>query len=124
MFAYVLQQSGLRDTLTLRELKHSARRKLGDVSSAEADRQIMESMIMLEQANWVVMNDADPRHNTYAWVINPRLPILYKEQREMVIRIKQTRLDDSWKKTNGKSERRFIPGYDAKTMDEIAVTNS
>lgn len=119
MFAYILHQAGLKDTITLRELKHAARRKLTDVSPTMADKQVMDSMVMVEQANWAVMTEADPRRNAYTWTINPQLLVMYKEQRDMVIQIKQARMDDIWEQGGRRSERRFIPGYEPETMDDL-----
>jgi hypothetical protein len=116
--SHILHNSSLSESLSLRDLKHSARRRLADMSSYQKDSMLIEAMTTLEQYNWVALVDVDPKRNQYNWAINPQLAETFKKQRETVIRIKQARLDENWMKTNKRSERKFVKDYDPSTMDK------
>jgi hypothetical protein len=117
-YGYVLQHSGITDKLSLRDIRHSARRKLEGFSQHESDRLIHDVMGMLERSSWVQLVESDPRRNSYVWMINPKLQEVFKEQREMVIRIKQRRLDALYEANrNVNKERKYVPGYTPEIME-------
>lgn len=118
MASHILHHASISEELTLRDLKHSARRRLADITPFQKDQMVIEAMTTMESCNWVALVESDTRRNHWVWRINPQLASTFKEQREKVIRIKQARMDDNWKKTGYKSERRVIADYDPDTMDD------
>lgn len=103
--------------VTLRDLKHSARRRIDDKPAHLRDQAVLESMQTLEACQWVALVDANPRTNHYVWQINPALADVFKEQRDNVIRVKQARYDENRAKTGNRASRRLVPGYDPEVMD-------
>lgn len=104
--------------VTLRELKHSARRRLEHLTSNYAkDQAMLDAMLTFENARWVALADSNSRTNTYTWLINPAIGDVFKDQRSQVVKIKQARYDDNRRRTGNKTERYIVPGYDPDTMD-------
>jgi len=123
-YGYVLQHSGLKETITLRDLRHAARRKLEQFSPYDKDRIIHDIMGLMEKSQWVQLVDHDARRNSFTWIINPQLAVVFKEQREMVIRVKQKRMDELIRKAKGPGARSFVPGYDPEKMDPKEIDDS
>jgi len=123
-YGYVLQHSGLKETITLRDLRHAARRKLEQFSPYDKDRIIHDIMGLMEKSQWVQLVDQDARRNSFTWIINPQLAVVFKEQREMVIRVKQKRMDELIRKAKGPGARSFVPGYDPEKMDPKEIDDS
>lgn len=82
------------ETISLRDIKHSARRKLAKLNvrnSAEGSAMVKDAMIALEYCQWVSIA-SETRTNTI-WSINPELKETFKDIRETVINAKQERYD-------------------------------
>lgn len=116
LHSHILQYSGEKDTITLREIKMSAKRRIGDLNNKDRDRIIEDSMALLEMKQWVKL--IDESYNGKTWAINPNVGLQHKQQREVILLLKQKRLDDNWRKTKGKSKRKFVIGYNPE-MDKI-----
>lgn len=118
---FVIQQSGLEDHLTLRDIRRSARRQLEKVSQWEADRMVMDTMYSLEQCRWVTLIENDAGRRRVVWAINPELSTIYRDYRVQVLRAKQRRWDERIRgieRAKGiRMERRLVKGYDPSTMD-------
>ena len=106
-----------KEEVKLRELKHSARRKIGDLPGVQQDNLILDAMLPLEAAGWVSLGDENRRINSYTWVINPQLKETFRDYRRQVLTIRQRMLDtidanvaDQRKEEN--RPRRLVPGYD------------
>ena len=104
-----------REEVTLRELKHSARRRIEDLAPHQRDHTVLDAMLPLEAAGWVQLVDENRKNNSFTWAINPALKETYKDYRRQVLTIKQRMLDQidaSIEKARGKERpRRLVPGY-------------
>jgi hypothetical protein len=116
---YVLSVSGTQQTVTLREIKRSARRKLEKMSllpNTQKDNMILDAMDFLEKSHWVQKVDANPVRGHHEWAINPALAIQFKEERETVLKARQNRLDwtvEQMARHAGKEiPRQTVKGYD------------
>lgn len=114
---YVIASAGMDESLTLREIKKSARRKLETVPHHARDRTVMDSMLVLETFGWVALAESNPRTNHYVWQINPELKTAFADQRKELIRVKQKRHDEMLK-SMGASKRTFVRGYDPADFDD------
>ena len=95
---YVIQHAD-KATLTMSEIKRSARRQVEHVSPWQADQMVINAMTLLEQSTWVVrMDDGTKEHQHIAqWGINPQLMELFKGHRKAVLDAKQRQLDEIYK---------------------------
>lgn len=110
-----------KQMVTLRELKRSARRPLENTNEWLKDQLIMDSMLMLEQAGWVMQVEEQFNKRHVVWAINPELPNLFKDYREKVIKAKQRHVDEIYKlavNSPNYKGRKLVKGYDPDTMDE------
>jgi len=125
MVNHILSHSSITQTLTLREIKHSARRrlaKMGSMPISQKDNIIIDAMALLEKCNWVALVDSDPRRSHYLWQINPALSETFKDQREAILKAKQRMLDQIVNTSaRPATKRTLVPGYDPGTMDAQAV---
>jgi len=112
---HILAKSGIEEQLTLRDLKHSARKQLGDIPSWQKDAAITDAMGLVESCKWVIRQEESYRKDHVVWFINPHLKDMYKEQRHQVLKIRQKRLDENReiaRKAGRAVERRIVPGLD------------
>jgi hypothetical protein len=114
----IVQLSGNTPTVSMRELKHAARRRLVDIPNQRHTAVIADAMEPLEMCGWVtVVNDHKDRKT---WAINPALAVQHAAYHTDIVKAKQRRLDDSRAivLAAGKSTpRRLVKGYDPETMD-------
>jgi len=104
--------------IDLRTLKRSARRPLEGKSEWQKDQAIMDAMLILEQSGWVIQTESEPHKHKVTWVINPNIPTLFKDYRDMVLKAKQRHADYIYRYAIEKGyERKIVKGYDPKTMD-------
>ncbi|MCU7879848.1 MAG: DUF3987 domain-containing protein [Candidatus Thiodiazotropha sp. (ex Lucinoma aequizonata)] len=99
-------------TFSLRDLKRSAVKRLGDAPLWQKNQQILDAMVTLENMHWAVKTMETAQSTE--WVINPYLKATFKEHRREIIRIRQARLDENRRiaMLAGRAlERRFVPGY-------------
>lgn len=113
---HIIQHCTEQQSFTLRQLKRSARRHLDHHSDWRRDQIVMDAMLTLEQAGWVIMIESDFNKKAVTWAVNPQLPSLFSDYRASVIKAKQRQLDFIYKlSTKG---RKHVPGFDPETMDE------
>lgn len=88
-----------KKTITLSEVKRSARRPLDGMTVWQQDQMVMSSMQVLENVNWVVRLDDGSKENQHhaVWAINPDLATKFKDHRAEVVRAKQRQLDEIYK---------------------------
>lgn len=88
-----------RQTITMSEIKRSARRQLDGAGSWQADQMVLNAMQVLEVAGWVIrMDDGTKENQHYAqWAINPNLAQQFGDYRKKVIQAKQRQLDEIYK---------------------------
>lgn len=114
----VIQLAGDVSTITLSELRNSARAQLVNTPRHAQNQLISDAMESLEMANWVsLINDHKDKRS---WAINPLLATQYADQRLSVLKAKQRRLDESRAIVLGAGKytpRRFVKGYDPDTME-------
>jgi len=78
-------------TITLSDIRRSARRQLENKNSWTADQMILNAMYNLEKAGWVTRLDDGRRENQHQadWLINPNLKVTFEAHRKAVIDAKQ-----------------------------------
>lgn len=92
---YVVQHCD-KPTLTLSEIKRSARRQLEGFSPWIADQMVVNAMHQLETIKWVIRMDDGSKENQHfaQWAINPQLIMQFKDHRRRVLEAKQRQLDE------------------------------
>jgi hypothetical protein len=91
VYEYVLQHAGLNATVTLGDIKRSARRRIEHLPILMQNEAVRDSMTVLEASNWVKLIQSDNR--TATWAIDARLAEYYPEHRYAVVAAKQRILD-------------------------------
>lgn len=103
-------------TVSMRDLKRSAKRRLEKIRPEYHEGAILDAMLPLEACHWVVMVEENRRSSIYRWAINPELRNQFSDYRKQVIMIKQKRRDEMdrgfYAKTGEKPPRTLVPGYD------------
>jgi hypothetical protein len=118
MIDHIIQISGDTQTVDLRNLKKSARRPLDGKTDWQKDQAVMDAMLVLEQAGWVVKVEEELHKHRAMWVIKPGLPDMFRAYREKVIKAKQRHADYIYRHATEKGyERKLVKGYDPDTMD-------
>jgi hypothetical protein len=115
---HIAQLSGITHTVTLSDLKRSARRKVEDMKDGQVNDALKYSMLLLERNDWVVK--LHESHARTEWAINPSIAEVNSDYRRSVIKAKQKRLDDSRAIVlmAGKyTPRQFTRGYDPEIDD-------
>lgn len=106
--------SGVESEITLRDLRHSARRQIAKIPSLfQRDIAVRDAMLFLEKMRWVYVIDEDQRSGgPIKWGIHPLLAEVFKEDREELLRIKQERQDQiTAPRRDGTVQRRFVAGF-------------
>lgn len=116
---YVIQYAGESSTLTLSQIRRSARRQIEGIQIWQAELRIIDAMAPLEQANWVMRIEDQPNKHHVVWAINPALTTLFASYRDEHIRAKQRLFDERnrWNRVRGGKGRVIAVGYDPATMD-------
>jgi hypothetical protein len=82
---YIIQQATVKETVTLSEIRRSARRQVEDVPPWQTDERIKIVMMDLEKLEFVkLLSDG----KSPLWTINPQLATVYKDYRDAVIAAK------------------------------------
>lgn len=116
---YIIQISSDVQTIDLRTLKKSARRPLEGKTDWQKDQSVMDAMLVLEQAGWVVQVESELHKKKVTWAINPGLSGMFKDYREKVIKAKQRHADYIYRHAHKKGyERKLVKGYDPAEMDD------
>ena len=99
-------------TITLSEIKRSARRQLDKMNAFQADQAVINAMITLEDARWTIrIDDRTQEHRHMAqWAINPKLVTLFSDHRARVIEAKQRQLDEIYRLST--KEKPKVHGYE------------
>jgi hypothetical protein len=95
MAEYIIQYAD-KPTITLSEIKQSARRQFEKVNVWTQDQLVLQSMYLLEEAKWVIRTDDGSQMNRHVahWAINPHLKDAFSSHRRKVIEAKQRRRDE------------------------------
>lgn len=88
---HIIQLASERPTITLSELRRSARRQVEGIPPAYVDRELMHIMDWLQAQAWVTVVEDNKR--SVIWAINPHLAEMFREERRKVIDAKQRMLD-------------------------------
>jgi len=86
---YVIQHAD-QATITLPNLKRSARRQVVGRTDYQADQMLITSMAILEGVGWVKRMDEG---KNIVWYVNPQIEKQFKKQRDQVLQAKQRQLD-------------------------------
>ena len=115
---HVVQHSADVSILTLAAIKRSARRPLEGKTDWQKDQMIIEAMLLLEQAGWVVIMENEPHKKKMSWAIRPDLAQMFKGYRENVLKAKQRHADYIYRYAYEQGKpRKIVKGYDPDTMD-------
>jgi hypothetical protein len=111
---YVIQYSD-QQTLTLSQIKQSARRRLDGVNSWLADEMVMGAMWHLEQAGWVMRADdgTQLRRHHAMWAINPALQERFAPDRRRVIEAKARERDEIYRLSTKGRKKIYGEGVDS-----------
>lgn len=92
---YIVQYCD-QETITLSQIKRSARRQLEKVSPWIGIQMVVGAMSVLEESKWVARMDdgSQETRGTAQWAINPALKETFKAHRLAVIAAKQRRLEE------------------------------
>ena len=112
---HITQLSSEVSTISLSELRRSARRQIEQYSPQRADMLLIDSMALLEHHGWVAKTIENSK--SIQWAINPSVAEQNKEYRLEVIKARQRRYDEIHRMSGGKATRRITAGYDPETMD-------
>jgi hypothetical protein len=95
---YVIQYSD-QPTLTLHQIKQSAKRRLEGVNTWIADEMIFGAMSHLEQAKWVIRTDdgTQIRRHHAVWAINPSFIETFEADRRKTIEAKARERDEIYR---------------------------
>lgn len=115
---YVIQNSTDMKIIEFRALKRSARRPLENKSDWQKDQAILDAMVVLEQAGWVVMIENDFNKRKITWAVHPSVSTAFKDYRDEVVKAKQRHADYIYRYAREKGyDRKLVKGYDPSTMD-------
>jgi len=103
---YLIQHSDL-ETLTLMDIKRSARRHVEHLGVWQQDQKVYGAMWVFESAGWVARMDDMSKEKTHhaEWAINPLLQRQFKDYRLKVIDAKQRQLDKYFIKEGRRGEK-------------------
>jgi hypothetical protein len=88
---HIVQLAGVHATVTLSDIRRSARRQVGERSVWETDQEIRMVMDDLTAAGYVSLFTEHGR--SAVWTINPALAEVYKEYRKKIISAKQETIE-------------------------------
>jgi hypothetical protein len=111
---YVMQHASLQNTVTLSEIRRSARRRVENMPAIQQDGLIIDAMEVLEKSNWVRKIEEHGRRIT--WAIDPRLADFFPEHRKAIIAAKQRRYDMIHAISRGAAPRKIVVG--AEVLDD------
>jgi hypothetical protein len=118
MIDHIIQISSDVKTVTLRDLKKSARRPLDGKTDWQKEQAVMDAMLTLEQSGWAIQVENELNKKRVTWAINPSLSTMFKDYRHDVLKAKQRHADYIYRYAIDKGkERKIIKGYDPDTMD-------
>jgi hypothetical protein len=107
---YVMQHAAIDLTVTLSELKRSARRKLEHLPLVQQNELILSAMQVLERANWVKCIEQNGR--TTVWAIDARVANIFPDHRKAVVAAKQRLADRLHETSEGRIPHRRVVGSD------------
>lgn len=109
---HIVHISGDTATVTLRELKRSARRQLEGMTEWARDQAILDAMGTLEQGRWVAQTSSDLNRHAASWTIHPALASLFADHRRAVIAAKQRHLDYAYRHATAQGRsRKLVKGF-------------
>jgi hypothetical protein len=117
---YVLYWAQEKTSISLSEVKRGARRQLEKVTNVFVqDRLVIEAMMILEEAGWVIRTDDRTREHLHQadWGINPALSVAFRDQQREVIKARQRAEDE--RRRIAKIERKIVSGYDPAWDEEL-----
>ena len=118
---FIIMKSGEMSTISVTDIRTSSRRQLEGRHVLQKNQAIIDSMIILEKANWVIPIEYEPSKGHVIWAINPSLATVYEDHRNKVLKAKQRALDEMYEdgpKFAKFKGRKFVKGYDTKLDDE------
>jgi hypothetical protein len=117
MIDHIIQISSDTQTVTLRDLKKSARRQLDNRTDWQKEQSVMDAMLTLENAGWAIQIENELNKKRVTWAINPSLSTMFKDYRANVIKAKQRHADYIYRYAIVKgAERKYVKGYNPDTM--------
>lgn len=111
---YVIMRSGEVSTLSVADIRGSARRQLEGRHVTLKNQIIIDAMVEMEKANWVHPVEYEPAKGHVVWAINPTLATVHEDHRNQVMKARQRLLDDMYvdgPKFEKFKGRKFVYGY-------------
>lgn len=99
-----------QSTITLSDIKRSAKRKIEGIDPRKADAMILDAMAILEEAGWAVM--LEQTHKSTKWAINPIVQTIDKAYKQEVLQAKQRLADHLHQTSGGRIPKRTIKGLE------------
>lgn len=91
VFEYIIQLASVRPTVSMGDIRRSAKRQIEGKAPWEVDQDIRAAMEELAEANYVALFSDTGKQAV--WTINPTLADLFKEKRQAIIAAKQQIID-------------------------------
>jgi hypothetical protein len=105
---HVLYVASQASTITLSELRRSARQQIKGITPQRADLMLSDAMGILESNGWVSLLEQNQK--TTKWAINPAIKDIDKDYRQTVIDARQRIYDHIHATSGGKAPRRIAKG--------------
>lgn len=106
---YVIQYAD-QSTLSLSQIRRSARRQLEGLSHWAQMDKVIGAMLTLEQSKWVSRIDDQKKPDSAQWMINPAIAEQFKDHRKRLIEAKQRQMDEIYKLS--RKEKPKVHGYE------------
>ena len=103
---HVLWVSGHSSTITLSEIKRSAKRRIEGMTVQKADMMICDAMAVLEANGWATI--VESTHKTLKWALNPIIKDADEDYRKSVVEAKQRIYAEITRASGGKVPMRII----------------
>ncbi len=101
----ILYVASSSSTITLSELKRSAKHQIRSMTTQRADALLTDAMSILEQNGWVSI--IEQNNKTTKWAINPAVKEIDKDYRRSVVDAKQRIFDHIHETSGGRAPRRI-----------------
>jgi len=109
---HIIYMSEFHSTITLSEIRKSARRKFKEGQTTwQKDQIIIDTVYNLEDAKWMIRTEERHNDGFIRWTINPMISSTYKDYRLKVKRAKQKNLEFIYKDAITEKDRK-IKGYE------------
>ncbi len=111
---HLIYTIGQQQTVTLRDLKRSAKRQLASIPNNRQEMALTDAMSVFEHSGWATLLEQNGR--TTKWALNPSIGEIDKQYRIEVIKARQRINEMIHRTSGGRASLRMAAGYDPATM--------